>query len=129
MKSAAIDILRELASRGIRGALVGRIEHALITVVDGREITDLELSEMPLVHHEVHFDPESIRALREALGWSRPQLADALGVVPLTIARWEGHESTPHAARLGDLVDLAFRHQVPFEPFKGVWGAIPGGAL
>lgn len=94
-----------------------RVVHASVTIVDGRKITDLELAQMPLVGRRVRFDPDSVTRLRKVLLWSRAEMAAELGVAPLTVSRWERGQSTPQAKNLGDLVDLAFRHQVAFEPW------------
>lgn len=46
--------------------------------------------------------PSEIVAIRQRLGWSQGQLAQVLGVHPLTISRWErGHGApSPHDAAL-----------------------------
>lgn len=36
-----------------------------------------------------------VRAFRAAIGWTQEQLAQAVGVTRLTIARWEGSEHSP----------------------------------
>ena len=48
--------------------------------------------------------PEQIAALRARLGFSQVQLAQIMGVHPLTVSRWERGllEPTPHQAALLD---------------------------
>lgn len=46
-----------------------------------------------------------IRAQREAKGWTQERLADALGVVPGTISRWERGEVEPTLENARDLAD------------------------
>ena len=47
----------------------------------------------------------SIRSARTALGMTQETLAEALGVVPQTVSKWERNESQPDAALLPKLAD------------------------
>lgn len=42
-----------------------------------------------------HLKPEEIRAIREGLGMTQAALAEAMGVQPLAISRWERGERQP----------------------------------
>lgn len=37
--------------------------------------------------------PADLKAWRERMGWSQPRLAEALGVHPMTVSKWERGES------------------------------------
>ncbi len=45
-------------------------------------------------------DPAVARRIREAAGWSRPRMAQALGVHENSIVRWEAGGSGPSRSRL-----------------------------
>lgn len=47
--------------------------------------------------------PEEVRALRDELGWTQEQLADAVGVGPLEVSAWE---TGAVPVRLDDAVQL-----------------------
>jgi transcriptional regulator with XRE-family HTH domain len=53
------------------------------------------------------FDIARVRALRADLGMSQREFAQALGVPPVTVYRWENERVTPSAESLGRMVDLA----------------------
>lgn len=47
-----------------------------------------------------------VRKIRERRGWSREQLADALGVHPGSVARWETGGSVPQAFHLEQISEI-----------------------
>ena len=64
-----------------------------------------------------------IKAARTALGLTQEALAEALGVVPQTISKWERDESQPDAALLPALADaLETSLDTLFERQKGAHG-------
>lgn len=65
---------------------------------------------------------EQIRSARTAGGMTQESLADALGVVPQTVSKWERDESQPDASLLPDLADaLSISLDRLFERKVGSW--------
>ena len=54
-------------------------------------------------------DSKEIRELRERLGWTKEQMAAQVGVVPITIRRWETGKSRPSQLALRELKRLVRR--------------------
>lgn len=53
-----------------------------------------------------------LRRLRKALGWSQARLAEALGVHPMTVSKWErGEQPIPQMAALA--IRCMVEHQPP----------------
>lgn len=54
--------------------------------------------------------PEQIKQLRKALGWTRPQMADAMGVKVQSVYEWERgmtHPRYPKLVKLNELLKKA----------------------
>lgn len=51
-----------------------------------------------------------VRKIRERLGWTQAQLAEALGVAPNTVARWERDELGMRATAERLLLRIAADH-------------------
>lgn len=46
-------------------------------------------------------DSRQLKSLRKRLGWSQARLAEALGVHPMTVSKWErGEQAVPKMAEL-----------------------------
>lgn len=57
--------------------------------------------------------PQTILKIRTALGWTQRDMAERLGVKPLTVLRWENGQSKPYARNIRQLRQLARRAKVP----------------
>lgn len=75
-----------------------------------------------------------IRALRDKLGITQPELARRVGADPSLVSKWEAGKQAPNARRMARLADLAgttiseFMGMAPACRDEGVWLHAPGAA-
>ncbi len=66
------------------------------------------------------FNRQSISELRKRLGWSQAKLAQAIGVPPNTLSRWEAGSTTPDASSLASIFSVGASSGTPPSFFSKV---------